>query len=362
MISSRVAMPVDSTTGLPVAGAGLEQVGDQQVRRTRPCRNRRRAPVRPPLPDRKGVQENWIFRAEQCSASGARWESGNSHSAAGPVLGAVRQDLRREHAVDLEKLELDRVAAGIGRRIHKGLGAGEVAAVIAGRFGDEERRGMVCFHLTISKERMAKKRLTTDAGPRSHEPCRRRRFHPGRSAQGPRASRRARPRHHRMRKLRLQACPAAAATPKTWNAPIAKIITPARSRPSWRMPARTRPGSQLAQTDRLEIFESPVAAGSPPPAGYRLRSRIFPRDRDAARLAGAWHRTVAPGGGACARAWARTVTEGFFNARKRRRAGPLRRRHISTMCWNMFPIPSHLIALARDLLEPGGVHLRQCSQ
>ncbi len=73
------------------------------------------------------------------------------------MLGTLAQDLRREHAVDLEKLELDRVTARIRRRIHKGAGAIQVAAVIAGGFGDEDR---VSVHLTKSKDAMAKKRLT----------------------------------------------------------------------------------------------------------------------------------------------------------------------------------------------------------
>ena len=86
------------------------------------------------------MQENWIPRFEQRSASGARCASGNSHSPARAVLGAARQDFRREHAVDLEQLEFDRIAAGIGRGIDKSQRAGEIAAVIAGRFGDEDRR------------------------------------------------------------------------------------------------------------------------------------------------------------------------------------------------------------------------------
>ena len=69
----------------------------------------------------------------------------------GPVLGTLRQDLGREHAVDLEKLEFDRVAARIRRRIHKGLGAREIAAVIAGSFGDEKRPGRVSAHLLFLK-------------------------------------------------------------------------------------------------------------------------------------------------------------------------------------------------------------------
>src|SRR6185312_10817648 len=91
----------------------------------------------------------------------------------GLMFWTLRQNLWREHAVDLEELEFDRVAAGFRRRIHKCLGAADIAAMIAGRFGDKDRHGMVSLHLTISKERMAKKRLTTRA--RSHEPsCRKR--------------------------------------------------------------------------------------------------------------------------------------------------------------------------------------------
>ena len=68
------------------------------------------------------------------------------------MLGALRQDLGREHAVDLEKLEFDRVAARISRRIHKGQARVEIAAVIAGSFGDEKRPGTVSSHLTVFKD------------------------------------------------------------------------------------------------------------------------------------------------------------------------------------------------------------------
>ena len=55
------------------------------------------------------------------------------------VLGRCGQDLGREHPVDLEQLEFHRVAARIGGRIDEGESAGEVAAMIAGGFGNEER-------------------------------------------------------------------------------------------------------------------------------------------------------------------------------------------------------------------------------
>jgi hypothetical protein len=73
------------------------------------------------------------------------------------VLGALPEDFRREHALDLEKLELDRAATRIGRRVDKGQSARKIAAVVARGFGDEKR---LRFHLTLSKEHMAKKRLT----------------------------------------------------------------------------------------------------------------------------------------------------------------------------------------------------------
>jgi hypothetical protein len=58
----------------------------------------------------------------------------------GAVLGAQRQDPGREHAVDLEKLELDRAASRIRRRIDKSQGPAKVAAMVAGGFGDEKGR------------------------------------------------------------------------------------------------------------------------------------------------------------------------------------------------------------------------------
>jgi hypothetical protein len=54
------------------------------------------------------------------------------------MLGALRQNFRREHPIDLEKLELHRVAARIRCRIHEGERARKVAAVIARGFRDEE--------------------------------------------------------------------------------------------------------------------------------------------------------------------------------------------------------------------------------
>ena len=56
---------------------------------------------------------------------------------AGAVGGTLGENLRREQFIDPEKLEFDRVAARLRRRIHEGKRAGEVLRVIAGRFGDE---------------------------------------------------------------------------------------------------------------------------------------------------------------------------------------------------------------------------------
>jgi len=69
----------------------------------------------------------------------------------GAVLRALHQYLGREHAVDLEKLEFDRIAAGIGGGIHKGLGARKVPAVIAGCLGDKKRSGRMRGHLLFLK-------------------------------------------------------------------------------------------------------------------------------------------------------------------------------------------------------------------
>ncbi len=60
---------------------------------------------------------------------------------AGPVLFALRQNLRREHAVDLEELEFHRVAAGLRRRVDERQRAAKIAVVIGRRLGDEDRCG-----------------------------------------------------------------------------------------------------------------------------------------------------------------------------------------------------------------------------
>ncbi len=57
----------------------------------------------------------------------------------GAMLLAFRQDFGGEHAVDLEKLEFHRVAAGIRRGVHEGQRPAEVAVVIGRGFGDEKR-------------------------------------------------------------------------------------------------------------------------------------------------------------------------------------------------------------------------------
>ncbi len=60
--------------------------------------------------------------------------------AAGTVFGAPRQDFRRKHPIDLEQLEFDGIAARIGCGIDERQRTGQIAPVIAGRFGDEDRR------------------------------------------------------------------------------------------------------------------------------------------------------------------------------------------------------------------------------
>ena len=119
-----VAMPVDSTTGLPVRGAGLQQVADQQLvgRDLVEIDEGRQLGHRLQIERRAGKLD-----FPRRTVFGQRGQMGERQFpfAAGPVLGALRQDFRREHAVDLEKLELDRVAAGIRRRIDKGLARGQ---------------------------------------------------------------------------------------------------------------------------------------------------------------------------------------------------------------------------------------------
>ena len=111
---------------------------------------------------------------------------------------------------------------------------------------------------------------------------------------------------------------------------------------------------ELAQTDRLEIFETLVAARSPPPAGHRLRPGLFPQDRHRARLA---RHGIEPSrqAAAHARGLGAAVTEGFFGARHRRRRWAVSTPSTSPMCWSMCPTRSRILDQARDLLDAGGV-------
>jgi hypothetical protein len=95
--------------------------------------------------------------------------------AARTVLGALREDFGREHAVDFEKLELDRVATRFGGRIHEGKCARKVPAVIARRLCDEtggwgfvpgacHQANSGFLDLTISKGGLAKSWLTRMEG------------------------------------------------------------------------------------------------------------------------------------------------------------------------------------------------------
>jgi hypothetical protein len=148
-------MPVDSTTGLPEAGAGFQQVGDQQLVR----RNLVEVDERGQLGHRfqiEGRAGKLDFARRTVFGQRRQMFERQFPLGARPMLGALAQNLGREHAVDLEELELHCVAAGIGRGVDECAGAIQITTVIAGGFRDED--GL--FHLTKSKERMAKKGLT----------------------------------------------------------------------------------------------------------------------------------------------------------------------------------------------------------
>jgi hypothetical protein len=55
------------------------------------------------------------------------------------MLLAARQDLGREHAIDLEELEFYRIAAGDRGGINERQRTAEVAIVIRRGFGNEKR-------------------------------------------------------------------------------------------------------------------------------------------------------------------------------------------------------------------------------
>ena len=81
--------------------------------------------------------------------------------AARAMLGALGKNFGGEHAVDLEELEFHRVAARIRRRIDESERARKIAGVIARCFGDENGGHRFVSLLTLSKEGMAKRWLTS---------------------------------------------------------------------------------------------------------------------------------------------------------------------------------------------------------
>jgi hypothetical protein len=55
------------------------------------------------------------------------------------MLFALRENLRREHAIDLKKLEFDSIAARIRGRIDKSECARQVLCVVARSFRNKQR-------------------------------------------------------------------------------------------------------------------------------------------------------------------------------------------------------------------------------
>jgi len=111
--------------------------------------------------------------------------------------------------------------------------------------------------------------------------------------------------------------------------------------------------AQLAQTDRLEIFESLLPAhrrrlldiGCGP--GFFLQTALR-----RGWLAGG----IEPSrqAAAHARGLGAPVTEGFFNAESAAALGRFDAVHLNNVLEHV-PDPAHLIGLARNLLEPGGI-------
>jgi SAM-dependent methyltransferase len=111
--------------------------------------------------------------------------------------------------------------------------------------------------------------------------------------------------------------------------------------------------AQLAQTDRLEIFESLL----PPDRRRLLDIGCGPGFFLQTAL---WRGWLASGiepsrqAAAHARGLGAPVTEGFFNADSAATLGQFDVVHLNNVLEHV-PDPAHLVGLARDLLEPGGV-------
>ena len=165
---------------------------------------------------------------------------------------------------------------------------------------------------------------------------------------------RPRSRHHRLRDLRLQTCPAAARCRRDWNAPIAKIITPRKS-PTFLAHAGEDQAWFAAGADRpAGNFRDACCRRTAAACWISAAARDFfcrPRCSAAGRRMASNRRARPPRMRAVLGA---AVTEGFFDAETAPRWA-VRRHHISPMCWSMCPIPIAILQLARDLLEPGGV-------
>ena len=111
--------------------------------------------------------------------------------------------------------------------------------------------------------------------------------------------------------------------------------------------------AQLAQTDRLEIFESLL----PPDRRRLLDIGCGPGFFLETAMRRGWLASgIEPSrqAAAHARGLGVTVTEGFFNAQSAAMLGRFDAVHLNNVLEHI-PDPAHLIGLAHGLLEPGGV-------
>src|ERR1051326_4746284 len=261
----------------------------------------------------------------------------------GPVLGAFGQNFGREHAVDFEQLELDRVAAGVRRRIDKRLGAGEVASMVAGSLSDEKRAAL---HLTISKERKAKKRLMSRPGTQKI-------LRDG-AHLGPAIA--ERPDHSI---IDCQACGFRHALPLPDATAMAKEYREnyyATEKPNFLLHAgEDQDWFLLSQTDKLEMLERLL-----PPSRRRLLDvGCGPGFFLSTAIKRGWQaHGIEPSrqAAAHARELGAAVTEGFFDAESAAKLGHFDSITLTNMLEHV-PDPLAILTMARGMLEPGGAIL-----
>ena len=137
-ISSIVAMPVESTTGFPVAAQAASR-SPPAIRRTPSCRRRHGGEALPPLPDKRACRRTLFGASNSVRPAGPNGRAGSSQSRRARCLALRLKISGANMRSILKSWNLTASQPSVGGRIDEGQGAGKIAAMIAGGFGNEDR-------------------------------------------------------------------------------------------------------------------------------------------------------------------------------------------------------------------------------